>query len=131
WRCGGRMRQTPTGEAGGVLVARWSTHCDSRAEVYRLEAIETVFGSLQQLKPRTLSALVEQMRGNLGTVWRLPATQEQQKTKRKQQDIEQEVLRGYQVALAGVRAAPQKNARDSAPLLARAAGAPHQNHFPA
>ena len=104
-----KLRTLPIGAIDESLLARAFTTCHSSAEVYKLDAIQTVFGSLQDLKPATLAALVEQMRGNLATVWRLPATQEQQKTKRKQKDIEQEVLRGYQVAIEVVEDGLQRH----------------------
>ncbi len=46
------------------------------------------------------------MRGNLVGVWRQPAVQEQNKTKRKEKDIRAEVLRGYEVARSVVDARP-------------------------
>jgi len=93
-----RLRSLPIGELKEVLLAKAFTTCHSSAEVYRLEAIERVFGDLGGLKPKTLAALVQQMRENLIGVWRQPAQQEDKKTKRKQKDIETEVLRGYSVA---------------------------------
>ncbi|MSR39815.1 MAG: hypothetical protein EXS02_13380 [Planctomycetes bacterium] len=124
-----KLRTLPIGNLDESLLAQAFTTCHSSAEVYRLEAIQTVFGSLQELKPATLAALVAQMRGNLATVWRLPATQEKQKTKRKQKDIEQEVLRGYEVAQAVVDESLQKHDTSWLLLLARAALRHDENEF--
>jgi len=95
-----RLRKLPLGEDYQELVAKAFTSSHSNAEVYRLERIESVLGPLKTIKPRTLSTLVEQMRSNLGGLWRNPAVQEKAKTNRKQKDIQLEVQRGYQLALA-------------------------------
>jgi hypothetical protein len=81
------------------LLGSAFTTCHSSAEVYKLEAIEEVFGDISQLDSKLLFSLLTQMRANLSSVWRLPATQEQAKTKRRQQDIQVEVLQGYQTAM--------------------------------
>ena len=94
-----RLRKLTVGEVNQDLLAKAFTGCHSSAEVYKLESIESVFGPLPQIKPRTLSGLVQQMRENLAGVWRDPAAQEDKKTNRKQKDIQQEVLRGYRLAL--------------------------------
>jgi hypothetical protein len=88
----------PAGELDDEQVVKAFTACHSSAEVYKTEAIERVFGPLGSLKPRTLAGLAQTMRGNLAGLWRVPAEQERNKTKRKQKDIEAEVLRGYEVA---------------------------------
>ena len=93
-----RLRALPIDELDEELVTRAFTNTHGSAEVYRLEAIEGVFGSLDQLKPRTLAELIQKMRTNLAGVWRLPATQEQAGTNRKKKDMQAEVERGYQVA---------------------------------
>ncbi len=98
----GRLRDLPIEDVDEELLAQAFTAAHSTAEVYRLETIERVFGSLEQLKPRTLAELIQRMRGNLVSVWRDPAVQKDQKTQRRQKDIQNEVLRGYQVARAVV-----------------------------
>ncbi len=123
------LRKLPIPEPDQELLAKAFTTCHSSAEVYRLEAIETVFGSMQELKPSTLSALVEQMRQNLATVWRQPNVQEKARTRRKQQDIEAEVTRGYQVAHAVVDDGLAKHAGDWSLLLARATLAHDENDY--
>ncbi len=95
-----KLRQLPLGEVDQELLAKAFTSSHSNAEVYRIEIIEKVLGPMKTIKPRTLSGLVEQMRQNLAGVWRNPAVQEDKKTNRKQKDIQQEVLRGYKLALS-------------------------------
>lgn len=93
-----RLRALPLEGVDEQLLASCFMRAHSTAEVYRLETIEAVFGSLETLEPDTLSALVQRMRGNLVTVWRDPNTQKDAKTRRRQKDIQAEVLRGYEVA---------------------------------
>lgn len=97
-----RIQQLPIEDIDQTLIAKAFTTCHSSAEVYRLEAIEEVFGSQDALESGTLAELVQQMRANLLGLWRMPAQQEAAKTQRKQKDIEAEVLRGYEVARAVV-----------------------------
>jgi len=123
------LRKLPIAEPDQDLLARAFTTCHSSAEVYRLDAIERVFGSMQSLQPRTLAALLEQMRQNLATVWRQPNVQEKARTRRKQKDIEAEVQRGYQVAQAVVADGLQKHAGDWSLLLARANLAHDENDY--
>ncbi|MBL8863242.1 MAG: hypothetical protein JNK02_14695 [Planctomycetes bacterium] len=84
------------------LAANAFSAAHGRAEVYRLETIERIFGSIDALDPKTLSALLEKMRVNLAEVWSDPAVQKDAKTNRGQQDIRAEVLRGYELARATV-----------------------------
>jgi hypothetical protein len=116
-----RLRKLPLGEIDEKLITRAFTACHSSAEVYRLEAIEKVYGPLGELKPATLSALVQQMRSNLAGVWRAPAAQQEKKTNRKKQDIQAEVLRGYQVAHSVLDRALEQHPDQWSLVLARAA----------
>ncbi|MDF1661834.1 MAG: hypothetical protein P1V97_08680 [Planctomycetota bacterium] len=93
-----RLQKLKLGDLDEELLTNAFTNCHSQAEVYRLEAIEKVFGELETLKPKTLAALIQKMRINLVGVWRQPKVQKAKKTKRKQKDIESEVMRGYEVA---------------------------------
>jgi hypothetical protein len=93
-----RIRKLPIKDLDESLLAKAFTTCHSTAEVYRIDALEKVFGAIDALDAKTLAQIVQQMRGNLTGIWRMPAQQEQQKTQRKQKDIEAEVLRGYRVA---------------------------------
>lgn len=116
-----QLRKLDLGDVDEDMLARAFTACHSSAEVYKTEAIEKVFGSIDHLKPRTLASLAQTMRGNLAGIWRLPAEQEKKKTKRKQKDIESEVRRGYEVALATVENGLTKFPDHWALLCARAA----------
>jgi hypothetical protein len=87
------------------LLAQAFTAAHSKAEVYRLQTIERIFGSMKQLEPATLATLMEQMRTNLLNIWNDPAVQRDAKTKRNKQDIEAEVLRGYELAQATLSSA--------------------------
>jgi len=124
-----RLRVLPLGDLKEELLARAFTTCHSSAEVYRLEAIESVFGAIEDLEPKTLAELAQQMRANLIGVWRQPAVQEQNKTKRKQQDIRAEVLRGYAVASSVVADAIQKYPDDWSLRLAKAAIEHDENNY--
>lgn len=115
-----RIRELNLEELDESLLAKAFTNCHSRAEVYRLEAIEEVFGSIDDLEPETLAQLVQQMRTNLSGVWRMPADQEKAKTKRKQLDIQAEVLRGYEVSFAVVEDGLAKHPDDWKLQVARA-----------
>jgi hypothetical protein len=114
----------PAADLDDELLVKAFTACHSSAEVYRTEAIEAVFGPLGGLKPRTLAGLADQMRANLAGLWKEPAVQEQNKTKRKKKDIEAEVLRGYQVA-ESVAADGLKKFPNHWALLAAQAGLLH------
>ncbi len=93
-----RLKQLKLKHLNEELLIEAFTTCHSNAEVYRLEAITRVFGPVEQLEPKTLGAITEQMRQNLAGLWRQPAAQEMAKTRRKTKDIQVEVLRGYAVA---------------------------------
>lgn len=116
-----RIRNLKLGDVDEEMLARAFTACHSSAEVYKTEAIETVFGKLGKLKPKTLASLAQTMRGNLAGIWRLPAEQEKKKTKRKQKDIEVEVRRGYEVALKTVANGLAQFPNDWALMCAKAA----------
>ena len=93
-----RLRGLPIGNLDESLLTRAFTTCHSSSEVYKIDAIESVFGTFDSLKPETIAALIQQMRGNLAGVWRMPSEQEKNKTNRREKDIRAEVLRGYQLA---------------------------------
>ncbi len=124
-----RLRALSIGELDERLLTQAFTTAHSQAEVYRLESIENVFGSMDNLKPRTLADLIQQMRGNLAGVWRAPDVQKQNSTNRKQRDIEAEVLRGYAVARAVVEKGLAKHPDHWALVLAEAAIAHDENDF--
>ena len=99
-----RIKKLPggAGELDDEMMVRAFTACHSSAEVYRTEAIESVFGPMGGLKPKTLAGLVDQMRTNLAGLWKEPAEQQKKKTNRKKKDIEAEVLREWAGRLRGV-----------------------------
>jgi hypothetical protein len=80
------------------LVAEAFVKTHGQAEVYKLEAIARVFGDPSRCQPETLARIAQTMRGNLATLWRSPKVQEDQKTKRRDAEIQAEVRRGYEVA---------------------------------
>lgn len=123
-----KLRALPI-EVDDDLVTTAFTTAHSTAEVYRLETIERVFGSLAKLEPDTLAALIGGMRGNLLTIWRDPAVQEDKKTKRRKQDIEAEVLRGYELASQTVDKALADHATSWRLHVAKAALMHDENDF--
>ncbi len=116
-----RIRRLPLDRLDEDLLVNAFTRCHSRAEVYRLEAIEKVFGPLAKIRPRTLANLIQTTRANLAGLWREPAEQAKKKTNRKQKDIEVEVLRGYELAGKVVSDALKQFPDDWSLNLARAA----------
>jgi hypothetical protein len=124
-----RLRELPVSELDEERLAKAFTTCHSSAEVYQLEAIEKVFGSVGELEPKTLAELIQKMRANLATVWRLPATQEKAKTKRKKKDIQAEVVRGYEVANEVLKRGIEKHPEDWSLALAAAAVKHDENDY--
>jgi hypothetical protein len=116
-----RLRRLPLDRLDEELLVNAFTKCHSNAEVYRLEAIEKIFGPLAKMKPRTLAALIQKTRENLAGLWREPAEQQKKKTNRKQKDIQVEVLRGYALAGTVVSDALKQFPEDWSLHLARAA----------
>ena len=123
-----RLRELPV-ELDEDLMQRAFTTCHSQAEVYRLEAIEEVFGELESVKPETIAALTQGMRTNLGGLWREPATQETAQTKRKKKDIQAEVQRGYAVARDVIDEALDRYPNEWSLHLADAALAHDENNY--
>ncbi len=70
----------------------------SKAEVWRLEALSSVFGETSKLAPDTTASLVRRMRANLAGLWPDPKLQQEAKTNRKDKELEAQVLNGYQAA---------------------------------
>lgn len=124
-----RLRALPIEDPDEDLLSRAFMTCHSTAEVYRLEAIERVFGEIGSLEPRTLASLVQKMRSNLLGVWSLPATQKDKGTRRRQRDIQAEILRGYEVAGAVLTDSLTQHPTDWSLLLAAAAVGHDANNF--
>ena len=124
-----RLRQLPVEPIDEKLLAQAFVRAHGSAEVYRLEAVERVFGSVGGLDPATLAGLVQTMRANLAKHWRDPEVQKQQKTKRTKAEIEAEVVRGYEVALRLADDGLSKHADRWELLLARAAVLHDMNEY--
>jgi hypothetical protein len=80
------------------LLVRAFMGCHSSAEVYKAKDIERVFGKIEEIKPETVAELTNKMRSMLATMWRDIKEQKDKKTKRKKQEIEEEVIEGYETA---------------------------------
>jgi len=65
-----RIRAMKLEELDEKLLADAFTTCHSSAEVYDLDRVKSVFGELGSLKPKTIAAICEKMRANLGSNWR-------------------------------------------------------------
>ncbi len=124
-----RIKALPIGDVDETLLTRAFTASHSSAEVYRLEAIEDVFGSIDVLGPETLAALIQQMRENLAGLWRQPDVQQQNQTNRKEKDIQAEVLRGYELAGAVIEQALERHPDHWALVQARAAIGHDENNY--
>lgn len=72
--------------------------CHSKAEVWRIEAVESVFGATESLDPTTLATLVGQMRLNLAGLWPDPKLQQAYKTNRKDKELQEQLIEGYRAA---------------------------------
>lgn len=123
-----KLRQLDV-ELDEELLANAFTTCHSEAEVYQLGDIEEVFGALDNVEPKTLAELAQQMRANLLTAWRDPATQKNAKTNRKQKDIKAEVERGYRVARTVITDALKKYPDDWSLHLALASIDHDENEY--
>lgn len=116
-----KLREMNLGDVDEEMLSKAFTTCHSAAEVYKTESIEKVFGPLGKLKPRTFASLAQTMRGNLTGLWKAPNVQEKNKTNRKQKDIQEEVLRGYEVAKQVIDDGLKQHQNHWALLLAKAA----------
>ncbi len=71
----------------------------SGAEVYKLDDIIAIFGPPEDMVRAELLNLLGGMRARLGEEWRDPATQQQAATNRTEEEMKDEVSRGYRTAL--------------------------------
>lgn len=124
-----KLRALPIGDLDESLLVRAFTSSHSAAEVYRLDTIRSVFGSLDALDAETIASLAQQMRTNLAGLWRVPRVQEAAKTNRKQKDIEREVMRGYEVARRVLSDALKKHGDAWQLVVAQAALLHDQNNY--
>ncbi len=86
------------GETFHIELANAFISCHSQAEVWRVEAVESVFGATDALDAATLGALVGKMRLNLAGLWPNPRLQQAYQTKRKDKELQEQILHGYQAA---------------------------------
>lgn len=124
-----RINDLPIEPIDERLITQAFTQVHSSAEVYQLDAIEKIYGTVDGLNPDTLASLIQTMRTNLGKVWRMPATQKTAKTNRKQKDIQLEVKRGYATAQTVLEKAIQKYPKSWSVQLAKAALDHDANEF--
>ena len=124
-----RLRALPIGGVDGALLSQAFVAAHSKAEVYRLETIERVFGDVAELDPRLLGQLLGGMRSNLATVWRRPDVQEENKTRRTQKETLEEVARGYATARTIAEEAVDARGRHWSLLAALATIKHDENNF--
>lgn len=103
--------------------------CHSTAEVYRIEQIEQIFGDFKNVKPKVVTNIAQRMRGNLAGMWRDANEQKKGKTKRTKADIQQEVLRGYDVARQVIDAGLAANPDDWSLNMANASLMHDENNY--
>ncbi|MDG2400407.1 MAG: hypothetical protein P8M04_07525 [Akkermansiaceae bacterium] len=70
----------------------------SQAEVWRIEALTSVFGETSELDAGTITSLLRRMRQNLALLWPNPKLQEQAKTNRKDKELIAQIFKGYAAA---------------------------------
>lgn len=87
--------------------------CHSKAEVWRVEAIQAVFGDTGALDAATLESLVGRMRMNLAGLWPDPRLQQAYQTKRDDKELQRQILEGYGAAKNLLERALDRGAGDS------------------
>jgi len=92
------IRSLELDESFHVELADAFISCHSRAEVWRVESVESVFGATDALDSKTLATLVGRMRLNLAGLWPNPKLQQDYKTNRKDKELQEQILFGYQAA---------------------------------
>ena len=95
-----KIRKLPIKDLDATLIAGAFKTSHSAAEVWDDGSLQRVFGGLDNVDAKVLTQLVTGMRENLLTIWRRPSVQEDNKTNRKQKDLEREVMQGYVKGLA-------------------------------
>jgi hypothetical protein len=124
-----RLRALPLGPLDEKLLVDCFTTCHSVAEVYKPEAIASVFGPVEQLAPTAVARLAAKMRANLAGTWQKPSVQEHAKTKRREADIRAEVIKGYETARRFITAGLARHPNHWALLGAQAAHAHDANDY--
>ena len=92
------IRSLDLGESFHEELAEAFISCHSKAEVWRVEAIESVFGTTETLDSATLETLVGRMRINLAGLWPSPKLQQTYQTNRKDKELQEQILHGYSAA---------------------------------
>lgn len=107
------IRTLDLGESFQTELADAFISCHSRAEVWRVEAIESVFGNTEKLDTPTIATLVSRMRLNLAALWPNPKLQQTFQTKRKDKELQEQILYGYDAAQKVLRRALSRRPDDS------------------
>ena len=110
------------GESFHTELADAFISCHSQAEVWRVEAVESVFGATDVLDSRTLATLVGKMRLNLAGLWPNPKLQQAYQTKRKDKELQEQILVGYKAAQGVIERALLKKPAESWRLEEQLAG---------
>lgn len=92
------VRELELGESFNEEFADAFITVHSQAEVWRVEALQKVFGETEDLDSETVASLIERMRINLAALWPDPKLQKQAQTKRTDKERHQQVLAGYEMA---------------------------------
>ncbi|MGD9126470.1 MAG: hypothetical protein PVH19_03745, partial [Planctomycetia bacterium] len=124
-----RLNALPLEKLDERLLATAFTTCHSDAEIYRVEALEKIFGPIEKISPKTIAELMKQMRTALVGQWRKPDLQKKNKTNRKQKDIQIEVLKGYLMANALLDKALEKQPDQWRLVLAKAMMEHDENNY--
>jgi len=94
-----RLKKLGLSRQDEVALARAFMRCHSKAEIWRMDSFEEIFGKTEALSPETISAVLNTMRQSLVRVWPQKKVQKQAKTKRTDVELQQEVIGGYESAI--------------------------------
>ncbi len=125
----GKIRAMPLENFKEQKILDAFVKCHGLAEVFRLEDVRTVLGPAETLSPETVAAFASTMRNNLAGQWKDEKVQLQAKTGRKEKEIHEQVLQGYQSALEIVSAQLKVHPDNWRLLLERAALLCDENVF--
>ncbi len=124
-----RLQNLVDSDLDEELLAKAFFTCHSTAEVYQIESLESVFGPVEQMQPKTLASVTSRMRQNLAGLWRDANVQKDKKTKRKKKDIEAAVIDGYETAAKIIDDALAKNPNEWKLVRIRAALLHDENNY--
>jgi hypothetical protein len=124
-----KLRALNAGELDQQLLATAFMTCHSFAEVFKIQDLEQVFGPINEIPPKVIANLAQQMRTNLASVWKEVETQKTAKTKRNKKEVEAEVLRGYEGARSLLEACSVAHPEDPSLLVLRAALMHDENNY--